>query len=103
MRNRRNLPSPAVVVREALAESRRQGHDFDHAWDRAWGAFIGRMAGFKPEPRAEWKAAIRDTRGEWQAAYEGRETHWSLALAGRESFADAVADYLTDPWAVAAA
>lgn len=104
MRNRRKLPSPAEVVRAELAEARRVGLSFEQAWTyRAWPALMERTQSTGADARREWVVAIEATRSEWAAAYEGRDTHFSLAVAGRDLFAHGVADYLTDPWAVAAA
>lgn len=97
---RRIRPSPPEVVRLELDAARRDGLDFDAAWDRAWPAFMARINGLKSDARAEWKAAIRSTRGEWAAAYRREETHFSLAVAGRDTLAAAMTDYLLDPWEV---
>jgi hypothetical protein len=92
MRNRRNLPSPPEVVRAALIDARRDGLDFERAWERrAWPAFMARLGGIKPVPRREWKLAIADTRAEWQAAYEGRQTAASLVF-GADDLADVLAE-----------
>jgi hypothetical protein len=103
-RKRTFKPTPPVVVGEHLAACRRNGMEFDAAWSGAL-VTVKRVSlnGVKKEPRHEWLDALDATRAEWQAAYEGVETHFSVIAAGRATFAAGVADWLTDPWTVAAA
>lgn len=71
-------PAPTVVLRELLAEKRRDGCDFDVAW--SWS--LERL--FSPAPTGEarvWREALGATRAAWEAAYARAEGPGAAALA----------------------
>lgn len=62
-------PSPAEQMREMLADGRRRGLAFEHAWRHS------RRSVKWPhdrQSRVEWKAAIDETMGFWHDCYMRR-------------------------------
>lgn len=65
---RRSKDSPATQMAESLTRLKRAGLPFDQAWVRA---FTRVQWPHLTKERAEWKAALTDTRDVWRRAYEG--------------------------------
>lgn len=79
----RRYVEPHVAVREVLERARRDGLEFDEAWDLAFGTRMRRGVKFPhaTDERAAWKAALLAARGEFEAAYLRESTALSRALA----------------------
>ena len=61
---------PIVVLRQELAEHRRNGLDFEEAWHLARDRALRAARGYDKEATV---GALRDTRQVWEAAYERSE------------------------------